>query len=144
METIVRGRKINFSVDEKTGQFRASHEGVDYKGDTLAAIKAALELDLKKKPLSVRFVEVSEDYNGKVSILKGVITGKHSGNGNVLVKYDGEERTEQHGSWRGRGLLKGDTDVKKLEELRAARDHAEKEFNAFIAKSAIDTDKIVG
>jgi hypothetical protein len=93
--------------------------------------------------LKIRFVEVSEDYGGKFQVSKGVITGKHSGNGNLLVRYDGDNASSQHTTWRGK-LLKDGTDVEELKRLKAASRQAEKTYDAFIEAHEIDTQKIGG
>lgn len=82
-------------------------------------------------------------YNSPDVLKHGFVTGRHSANRNLLVKWDGEKGRDQHGSW-SRHLLKlapGEDKVyiQLQKDLKAAQEAIEK----FETKHRLDADKII-
>lgn len=141
METTVAGRKVEYGVDEN-GVFTASYNGEEYQHVTLAGLKGALERQMKKAPLKIPCVMVESFHADNPEITKGVIVGVHSGNGNLLIKWEGQSTAEQCGRYHGDKLLSGSVDLKKLKALHQAKCKAEKVLDDFLEKNQIDRHAI--
>ena len=124
MTVIIRGRKVEYGVEEATGIFGAEWNGEQFRHATLTGLKSAIERQMKKKPLSIPVIRLSTDrYSGTgVEVLeftKGTIVGVHSANRNLRVIWEGNSSPEQY-SPRWDTLLRGNADVKKLKMLHKA------------------------
>jgi hypothetical protein len=139
METTIAGRKVEYGVDEK-GIFKARYNGENYEHVTLAGLKSALERQMKKAPLKIPVVKIEYLHYDKPGITKGVIVGVHSGNRNLLIKWDDEDHVEQHRDFRE--LLVASVDLKKLRTLRQSKRKAEEALDAFLQKNRFDRSKI--
>jgi len=134
---VVRGRVIEYGVSDK-GIFGATWLGERYEHATLAGLKAALDRQLKQKPmLSVAIVKIEQDhFSEKFKLVKGTVVGIHSGNRNLLVKWDDAREVEQH---RDRGhTLRGNTDLNKLRALYTKALTAQKRYEEFRDANAFE------
>lgn len=136
MKTTVAGREIEYGVDEETGVFGATWGGEKYSHVTLAGLKGALERQIKKKPVKIPVIQIDDDYHEKLTIEHGFVVGKHSGNGNLLVKW-GDQPVEQMRRFSGK-LLEANMNAAKLRELYAARKKAESAYNKFLEDNNFD------
>lgn len=139
MKTTVAGRDIEYGVDEKTGIFGATWNGEAYSHATLAGLKGQLERQIKKKPVNIPVIQIEDDYREAITIEHGFIVGKHSGNGNLMVKW-GDNPVEQIRHYRGK-VLAANTDIKTLKALHAARKKADNAYNKFVEDNAFDQSK---
>jgi hypothetical protein len=143
MKTIIAGRTVEYRVNEETGIFEASFEGEVFKNKTLAGLKAAMGNQMRMKPLNIPVIKI--EYSGymreKLEITKGVCIGKHSGNGNLLVRWPGYDKAEQYHQYRG-ALLVGDADIKRLKQLYKAKEDANEAYNSFLNKTRFDKQMV--
>jgi hypothetical protein len=136
METRVRGRTIKVDIDDK-GVFSAELNGEKFQNKTLEGLKGVINRRLASKPLSIRVIDASEGYYNKPTYRRGTIIGKHSSNGNLLIKWDGKDRAEQEGRY-GSGLLKETADIEELKRLRKAAKDADAAVEKFIEENSFD------
>lgn len=142
MKTTVCGRDIEYGVDEKTGIFGASWNGEQYQHKTLDGLKGMLERQLKKKPLNIKVVKIENGWRDEeVEITKGVIVGVHSGNRNLLIKWDGKTTAEQYKTYRG-SLYNLTIDTNKVKQLKRAARVAGKAFEDYLRKHQFDRESI--
>lgn len=129
----IRGRKIPVSVDDGDGKFYAEIDGDEVTRGTLQSLRATLSSRAAKEAVETPIISVEESWeSGKLKIKKGVVTGKHSGNGNLLLRYEGEDTTRQ-GYRYGCKILRGDTNTGKLRALYAAKEKAKNAYSEFIS-----------
>ncbi len=87
----IRNRKIDVHVDG-SGEFSAEVSGNDVSSVTLEGLKEKLERAIKMDKITpIPFLQ----WNGE-TLVCGKAVGIHAGNGNLLVKLDGEKGVEQH------------------------------------------------
>lgn len=139
MDVTVGGKKIEARIDAK-GIFRAEWNGEDYEHVTLQGLKDALARQIKKKPVAIPVLNIDEYADDSLKIVKGVVTGRHSGNGNLLVRFEGNRSPEQFRPYRSGGLLKGSADVKELRRLYDSMKAARKAFDDFKEECAFDSE----
>lgn len=128
--------KVEWTVDEE-GEFFAEFEGETYKHITLKGLTDKLRAIAKRKPLDIPFVQFEERWNhNEPQVRRGVVTGVHSGNRNLLVRYDNDvtDQVSRH----GRDLLRGDVDTEKLQALWKAKEDARAAYEAFTREHALE------
>lgn len=141
MKTIVLGREVEYGVEEKTGIFGAEYNGERYTHATLNGLKQALESQMKKKSINKPLVRLDYSRDDKIILKHGVVVGAHSGNGNLLIKWEGERSPQQIYKWN-QNLMIPSIDVKKLKELHKIKNCAEKALEAFLEKNRFDYEAI--
>lgn len=86
------GEEIHLRVDDSdSGNWLAKVAGHNLKQPTRQKLVAEIDrvLRLEKKAVHIPFTKVESRNNGYVSLKHGVVTGVHSGTGNLLVSWDG-------------------------------------------------------
>lgn len=139
MKMTLRGRDIDYTVDAQ-GIFHAEYNGENYQHQTLAGLKDKITVCLKKKPIAIKILQIKTD-SDRLDIRKGVLVGIHSGNRNLLIKWDGNRGVEQVRSWSGK-ILNPTVDLSVLKALYRAAGEAQKRFDDFIENNKFDTDEI--
>lgn len=87
----IREKKIEVFINP-AGEFTAEYNGQLVKAPTLEAIKEKLERVVKADKIApIPFIQ----WNGE-TLICGKALGIHVGNGNLLIKIDGEKGVEQH------------------------------------------------
>jgi hypothetical protein len=93
---------------------------------------------MKAKPIAIPVIQVTFSYiDSSIVLTKGVVTGAHSTNKNLLIKWRGNTTAEQFHSYRAT-LIKADTDIAKLTALHKAKLKAETEYEDFIQANEFD------
>lgn len=84
------GEKFPLKVDDE-GNWLAKAAGRDLKQPTRAKLVADIErtMRLEKKVVHIPITVMESKNNGYVTLKHGVVTGVHSGSGNILVAWDG-------------------------------------------------------
>lgn len=164
-DVTIRGVELQIYADHH-GVFHTDVGGKDVQqnmmnedGNAISAESMKLLLEKADKRLKnrsklnirfVRWVQKERDWreSGKEPeyyLRKGTITGIHAGNGNVLVKWDGQKDIEQQHGWGHDNYLKMNDDQQEL-YVRLQRQKAELEQNieAVEEKYKIDIQKEVG
>lgn len=85
----VRGRKIDVHIDG-SGEFAAEYNGQELAAANLNVLVEKLERAVKSAKVSIPFIQ----WDGE-KLRHGTATGIHYGNGNLLIKWDGEKGIEQ-------------------------------------------------
>lgn len=87
----VRGQRYKVSVDSR-GKFNAEVSGETVEADSLKALeeKLAKVTKQKAKKIAIPFVR----WEGE-ALKRGTITGVHSGNKNLLIRWEGEKGVDQ-------------------------------------------------
>src|SRR5580704_5740868 len=101
-EVKVRGNKYSITVGDEDGVFRANTAN----GSQVSA-PTRVEL-IKKIAAATRralSIPVMVWDNEKSKVKRGVITGKHAGNDNLLIKWNGERSAEQYRHYYNDGDL---------------------------------------
>lgn len=132
----VKGKKYKVSVDSE-GRFYASHDNERVSADSLKQLEnklAGFINDSKKVTISFVKWERADWYNKKGRLRRGVITGIHAGNGNLLLKYDDEKVRLQQWS----GSYYDPIHAEELEQLARAVEKAEAELEAFKNRHSFD------
>ncbi len=145
MKTIIAGRTVEYGVNEETGIFEASFKGEVFKNQTLAGLKAAMGNQMHRKPLNIPVIGVAYGRYGiteKLKITKGVCIGKHSGNGNLLIRWPGYDTAEQYHRYHFEPLLVGDADIERLKQLYKAKEDANEAYNSFLRKNQFDKETV--
>jgi hypothetical protein len=92
----IRSRKIDVEVDG-SGEFSAEYNGQEIHATTLDLLKEKLDRAVKADKIEpIRFI-----YFDGEKLKRGACTGIHVGNGNILIKWEGEKGVEQEYSMRG-------------------------------------------
>lgn len=83
------GEKFPLKVDDD-GNWLAKAAGRDLKQPTRAKLVTEIErvLRLEKKTVHIPITVMESKNNGHVTLKHGVVTGVHSGSGNILVAWD--------------------------------------------------------
>lgn len=83
------GKWFDLRVDED-GNWLTEVDGQGLKHLTRAKLVSDIErvMRLKKKAVNIPFTKVESKNNGYVTLRHGVVTGIHSGTGNLLVAWD--------------------------------------------------------
>lgn len=143
MKTTVCGKEIEYGLDEDSGQFKSTWNGEKFESLTLKGLKDQLTRQLKKNPLAVPIIKVETDHrDDKQNFIKGVVVGVHSGNRNLLVRWDGYGHADQERPFR-REFLKANSDLKKLRQLYAGVKKAQKAYYEFLEANEFDHNKVI-
>lgn len=117
------GVDIQLSVNDVTGKWEAEFAGRTWSYETLDKLKAALDRQTKKTRVEVEVAAVKVIHYrgwgiGDSTIQRGVLTGIHSGTGNVLSAWDNKGTTVKEQITRTSGVTfaAGDTSDKELAE----------------------------
>jgi hypothetical protein len=139
----VAGRDVEYAIDEKTGVFSAWYQSEKYTHATLAGLKGLLERQMQKKPLSIPVLEVDEDRRDekKIGVKHGIVVGKHSGNGNLLIAWEGRA-VEQYRRYANDKLLRATTNLKTLHELNKRKQAATAAYEKFLKQNQFDAHNI--
>jgi hypothetical protein len=123
----VRGKSIDYTVDGD-GMFSAELNGETFKTESLRQLKDKLLARAGKKPLNIPVTKVEEterwrSHSGKalLEFTDGILTGIHSANRNLIVKWDDMSRSEQVTHY-GATVLRRLTEKERL--VLAARHNA--------------------
>src|SRR5579883_3277272 len=101
----VNGTDVVWQLDDN-GIFRATFDDEEFENPTLKGLADKLRAHTKKKPMAIPVVRFEEHY-AKALLRHGTVVGRHSGNRNILVRWDGDCANEQFRSYSGK-LLRGD------------------------------------
>lgn len=138
----IRGRKLHHWLAED-GAFEAKVSDDEViSADSLKKLKDKLNRKLAAAPLNIRFIEL-DAYSGHdedLDIKTGVVVSIHSGNGNAIVRYDGETSTEQARGYR-HDLYRGDTDIEEMKRLHKVYRDAYEAFEKFKQDHKLVIDK---
>lgn len=132
----VRGREIEVEVSE-SGVFFAEVDGERHDAPSLDLLRAKLIRATKKVAISIPFIMWDE---GKIR--RGVCTGRHGSNRNLLVKWDGQKGSEQVSYWNSDATLSPDHEAAYgllCEEARRAK----KTLEAFEKKHGLDLKALI-
>lgn len=121
----VRGKQFEVEVTER-GDFMATFDGAQVKSETLVGLIEKLEKATKGATIKVA---VPLYRLGKNGIERGVATGIHAANGNVLIKWDAGD-SEQASSFQGY-LDIPEAELEKAKELGEAIIKARNEWQNF-------------
>lgn len=130
----IDGTAFELSVDAD-GEFRSEFAGETVSASSLKALVEKLRGLVRVKPIAVKatlFEDEGWRHKG-ATFADIIVTGIHSGNGNVLFKVDRKGApTQQFKSYRGT-LLKRVTpaEVKAFRAIEARAEAARKEMEAF-------------
>jgi hypothetical protein len=129
----VGGREVEWTVDG-AGIFCAEMAGEKYRSETLRELAASLRSNANKTPLNIPFVKASQSWDDDcLGLRTGLITGRHSGNGNLLVKWDDDGSSEQARV----PLLRGDVDKVQLVALWKAKEDATNAYDRFLGENKL-------
>lgn len=149
LETITVGG-VDIDVFIKSGGiFYARYRDVEYEAPSLDQLKRQVQAAGKIK-LEIPFTALNEGdrwgsrADRKPTARHGVAIGRHSGNGNVLVKMDGAKTSEQGSGYGGRDVARlSDADVDEWKRLVGAKNDAEAALEAWQEAHKIDLRKMV-
>jgi hypothetical protein len=117
------GVDIQLQVDDYTGKWEAEFNGRTWSYETLDKLKASLDRQTKKSRVEVEVHAVKViQYRGwgigDTTVQRGVLTGIHSGTGNVLAAWDNRGKTVKEQITRDSGttFVAGDTSDEQLAE----------------------------
>jgi hypothetical protein len=144
MEITVKGRKFQVEISDK-GMFSVDLDDRKIHAETLNALKSRLESYLKQKPIAIEFASGvnPDDYRWRrgfgektrtVYVRRGTITGLHSSNRNLIVRWKDNGQTEQVSRWSGNydQFMKLTPEQEKTYvELRKVKKKAEDELEKF-------------
>ena len=133
----IKGRKFGVEVDQDDGKFFASLDGDRVYAPSLDELKTKLagRLTRSKVKVSIPFVRWDE---GK--LLKGIITGIHASNGNLLVAWDGKKGSEQEYGYKE---YINPVVADELARLGKARDDAKQALDDLIEKHSFNGKEAV-
>lgn len=122
------GIEVPVQVDDYTGRWTAVYAGKSLSYDTRYKLTAALARLAKKTKIEVevpviRIKEYRGYGDGNITVARGVLTGLHSGNGNVLATWivRGTEVKEQITYESGTSYVGADTTDEQLAEYNRLR-----------------------
>jgi hypothetical protein len=140
----IRGIKIEIWVDS-TGQFFADVDDERYAAPTLELLKKKLNdaTRAKQKNVSIPFVYWYEGWDDEGRIVRGVATGIHVGNGNLLVKLKGDDRSEQLSNYRRDEAKFDPKHADELMSLWKAKKAASKAIETFTKAHSINLKDLV-
>lgn len=132
----VKGKKFQVSIGDE-GKFFAEFDNEQITAESLKQLTDKLASRIKKSkrvaiPVCMWKEESWNDEPGKIRF--GTIIGIHGGNDNLLVQFDDEKTSEQVGY----GNFFDPADATELKRLTEILEAAEKAFEAFKTKYAID------
>lgn len=134
----VNGKDIAWDLT-KSGIFHAEMAGEKYEAETLKKLTDILRSASKKTPLNIPCVELTSRWQtDTLDTRKGIVLSRHSGNGNLIVKFDDGD-TGQFKSYRGL-LLTGAVDLERLHALFSAKKAAVEAYDKFVADNSLDVD----
>jgi VCBS repeat-containing protein len=132
----IRGQKFEVKVNENSGEFSAHLDGEWLHASSLQELKDRLT---KATAPAKKHVSIPFHYWARDGLKHGVAIGIHGANDNLLVRWDGDTKTEQMSGWYSRGeyLQLTDADVKKFGELEADLKRANEDMQRFVEKHSI-------
>lgn len=146
------GVEVPIFVDDY-GRWGANYAGSELRADTRDKLADAIGRATKQTAarVSVPFVMTTDNntsYSEGIAVKRGVATGRHSANGNILVTWTarGKETREQLTFSYNSVFLPGDMTDEQLEEfhqLSAAKSRANRAHADFVRKHQIDLNKEV-
>lgn len=118
------------------GKFTATVNGSVVESTTRSGLEEAIKRMTKEKHITVSYPFCAFD---REEVIRGVATGVHTGNGNVIVKWEGG-KTEQINAYHRSSYMRNltATEVTKLKKLSAAYSKVEHEFVTF--KDSLNID----
>jgi hypothetical protein len=147
----VRNQVFDIYVNNR-GNFNTVVDGHAYSADTKTALveKLTVATKIKAAKIAIAFVRAEDAVwsNDTTKIKHGVVTGRHSGTRNLLIKWDGAKGVDQE-SCRSDEKNTNFLRLTAEEEKEFAQMYAEKEviknkISAFEKKHAINIYREVG
>lgn len=131
----VKGKKFPVSINED-GRFFAAIDDEQVSAESLKELTDKLASRIaRRKRVNIPFCWWDDsNWRDDGQVRTGVIIGIHGSNDNLLVKFDGETKSEQMSSHR----LTDPTKAKELKELGDAQKRANKAFRDFLKKYEFD------
>jgi hypothetical protein len=146
----VRGKDIDIYVVDhphKGTMFIAEIKGEEYDGETVDdLVKKLLRATKRKISVEVFVWREREDsrfgYAEKPAHLRrGICIGRHAGNGNLLIRWDGEKSTEQVTRWHGFPFLQlTEEEQKQYAYLQKVLDEAKSAVSEFESTHTLDLE----
>jgi len=138
----VKGKTFEVDVHQRDGRFSTEHGGDTVYATTLDELKTKLagQISRSKVKLNIPFVrwETDKYNNGRKSrLVRGVVTGMHASNRNILVRFDGQKSTEQESGYNSEKHVRPEV-ADELLRLGAARDKANEEYDEFVREHSFD------
>lgn len=129
-EQTVRNVKFQVYVGED-GTFFANYKNEQFKAESMNDLKAKLDNAVRKSGITLN-LEFWRYQDGKM--VRGVVYGMHSSNGNLMVAINGTK--VQEGGWRSAGyfLIPDAAERVRYAELMKEQERIEKEIKKFEAK----------
>lgn len=133
-----------YVMSETDITFRCYVGDEEAKASSLDALRTKAMRALKAQKGTFHLIPVS-DISYADQIKNGVITGIHSGTGNVLVRWDGEKRAQQEPSYRGNLFRRLSEDQQKAFQEQVATINRERKALDKIRETfkTISMDQIV-
>lgn len=132
-----KGRRFIVEIDSK-GVFYTTVDGEQVTAPLFETLKTKVASLLGTKPLNVPIVYLSR-HSTKYEAKKGLITTIHSGNGNLMVRWDGHKGSEQFSEYgASQDLFKPGIDLKKVQQLHAACRAADKAYEDYLNSFSFD------
>jgi len=120
---IVHGVEVPVQVDDRSGTWNAEYAGKSLSYETRDKLEGALARLTKKTKteVAVPVIRIQKHQGwgeGNIRVTRGVLTGLHSGNGNVLATWTvrGSEVKEQLTRETGTSYVGADTTDEQLKE----------------------------
>lgn len=132
----VRGREIEVEVSE-LGVFFAKVDGTKYEAPSLELLRSKLTRATRKVAIEIPFIMWNEG-----EIRRGVCTGRHGSNGNLLIKWDGQKGSEQMSYWKSDAVITPDREADYVKLCEEA-DRAKKALAGFEKKHDLDLKALV-
>lgn len=128
----VRGVDFDVSVDDR-GKFSVNFDGRPLTADSLAELTIKLNRATRSAKIAIEFAALREH-----KVTRGVCTGKHASNHNLLVKWETGEN-EQLSSWDLRACVTPDAEtVAKYQGHESAVAAAVKARDEFVKAHAVN------
>jgi hypothetical protein len=141
-QCVANGLVFDVMVD-RDGIFGVTSDGETYTAPTKQALVQKVESATKVKPKRVAVRAVRIDYNDTVQRL--TLVGRHTGNGNLLYRVDGEKGIFQLSTYEAMSLLRdlSETELSEHESLTAAVKAAQKALKAWTEARQLDASYVV-
>jgi hypothetical protein len=145
----IDGVKVDYYVDDG-GSFSAYLDSVDFGVSTLGlkALKEQVRAYIKGRtePIEATIMDSGYGYRGdsheKLQFRQVLVTGRHAGNGNALIRSRGEKGSTQFTSYSANLLRRlTDEEIAKCRALHRATEAAQKEWDTYRESLKLDVDK---
>jgi hypothetical protein len=136
----VKGKKFDIEVGSD-GKFGTNSDGSWLKADTLDQLKTKLATQISRAKLKLSIPFCRWVAGGRLR--KGIITGIHASNNNILVKFDDEKTTEQEDIWYSGGAYIDPEHAGELDRLGKACMKASQEYDDFVDKHKFNAKEAV-